>query len=783
MKKLSKGQTILNLKKKLKNFIVPNLLIIKVSDWKKNKKQVLEEIKKKFIFENYTDKIAIRSSSVDEDGNLESSAGKYLSLLNINTNNDNEIIKSVNKVIKSYRKNKTHFLKSEVIVQEMIQKTIVSGVIFTREINKGAPYYVINYDDVSGKTDTVTSGKGDNSNKTLYVFRDKISELKSNRFKLLLIAVKELEQVLSKRYLDIEFGIDQNLNLYLFQVRKITLISKWKKHNFNQLKKKLENIKILIKKEIKPKKNIFGYSNVFGQMPDWNPAEIIGEFPRPMSFSLYKLLITNKVWSDARSEMGYFKPQQKNLILNFCGYPYVDTRLSLNSFLPAKLKKKTSEKLVNFWIEKLKKNPQLHDKIEFDLAITCYALDIDIKIKNLIGDTISLSEKNNFKKEIKKITLQNLNSQFKTSIKNSLKKTHYLEQLQEKYKFKKDLSDLIKIINTCKKYGTKPFAILARHGFIAVSFLKSMVTTKIFSNDDMSKFLMNIKTVSSEFIEDINNLKHNDKKIFLKKYGHLRPGTYDILSEKYSDTFNFEKKLIKKNKKRKFVLSKKKKETLNKFLKKLEINFNSDSLLEYCEEAIKAREYSKFIFTKSLSHILDTIVLFGNQNKISNEDLSYLEIHDLLNKDLKIKKLKKIIKKKKKNYNENYFLKFPQLITQENNAYISPYQFNKPNFISLKKISGKTKFIDKNLVRLNLNDKIILIESADPGYDWIFTYDIKGLITKYGGINSHMAIRCAEFNLPAAIGCGDKLFNQIKNQKNILLDCLEKKILISNINI
>ena len=121
------------------------------------------------------------------------------------------------------------------------------------------------------------------------------------------------------------------------------------------------------------------------------------------------------------------------------------------------------------------------------------------------------------------------------------------------------------------------------------------------------------------------------------------------------------------------------------------------------------------------------------------------------------------------------FKKFPQLITEENNAYISPYQFNKPNFISLKKISGKTKFIDKNLVRLNLNDKIILIESADPGYDWIFTYDIKGLITKYGGINSHMAIRCAEFNLPAAIGCGDKLFNQIKNQKKYFIRLFRKK--------
>ena len=293
---------------------------------------------------------------------------------------------------------------------------------------------------------------------------------------------------------------------------------------------------------------------------------------------------------------------------------------------------------------------------------------------------------------------------------------------------------------------------------------------------------MNIKTISSEFIEDINNLKMNDKN-FLNKYGHLRPGTYDILSEKYSDSFDFEKKTIKKIKKEKFILSKKKKEKLNKLLKISQVNLKSDELLKYCEEAIIAREYSKFIFTKSLSHVLDKIILFGKQNKISTEDLSYLEISDLLNQTLKINKLKKIIKNNKKKYNENYFFKFPQLITEENNAYISPYQFNKPNFISSKKISGKIKFIDRNLVHLNLDNKIVLIESADPGYDWIFSHEIKGLITKYGGINSHMAIRCAEFNLPAAIGCGDKLFNQIKNQKNILLDCSEKKVLLSNINI
>ena len=60
-----------------------------------------------------------------------------------------------------------------------------------------------------------------------------------------------------------------------------------------------------------------------------------------------------------------------------------------------------------------------------------------------------------------------------------------------------------------------------------------------------------------------------------------------------------------------------------------------------------------------------------------------------------------------------------------------------------------------------------MIESADPGYDWIFTHDIKGLITKYGGAASHMAIRCAEFNLPAAIGSGE-IFDDFSSGDKIL---------------
>ena len=70
-----------------------------------------------------------------------------------------------------------------------------------------------------------------------------------------------------------------------------------------------------------------------------------------------------------------------------------------------------------------------------------------------------------------------------------------------------------------------------------------------------------------------------------------------------------------------------------------------------------------------------------------------------------------------------------------------------------------------------LKNNIVAIENADPGYDFIFSYNIKGLITKYGGSNSHMAIRCQENNIPAIIGSGEIDFENIIQKKTIQIDC------------
>ena len=62
--------------------------------------------------------------------------------------------------------------------------------------------------------------------------------------------------------------------------------------------------------------------------------------------------------------------------------------------------------------------------------------------------------------------------------------------------------------------------------------------------------------------------------------------------------------------------------------------------------------------------------------------------------------------------------------------------------------------------------------------NYLFSKNIGGLITCYGGANSHMAIRCAEMGIPAVIGCGENSFAKYCNTINIEIDALNKQVRI-----
>ena len=61
---------------------------------------------------------------------------------------------------------------------------------------------------------------------------------------------------------------------------------------------------------------------------------MIGTKPKPLSLSLYKELITDKIWSEQRSLYGYKNVNPNRLLINLGGSPYIDLRTDFNSFLP-----------------------------------------------------------------------------------------------------------------------------------------------------------------------------------------------------------------------------------------------------------------------------------------------------------------------------------------------------------------------------------------------------------------------------------------------------------------
>ena len=222
---------------------------------------------------------------------------------------------------------------------------------------------------------------------------------------------------------------------------------------------------------------------------------------------------------------------------------------------------------------------------------------------------------------------------------------------------------------------------------------------------------------------------------------------------------------------------------ISKILYKHNIEIESSDFFSFVRKAIASREFVKFEFTKNLSDAIEYIAkaadLLGfSRHEISNLDLKTIFTFKNYNKKKYKDNLdKKIIFNQKQKILQTQ-LQFPSIIFTKNDLEVFSYFSSIPNYISKKKIKKDSILLEKNISSTNIANKIVIIENADPGFDWIFTKGIAGLITKYGGVASHMAIRCSELGIPAAIGCGELIYEKLFFSKHLLLDCENKQIVI-----
>ena len=782
----TKAETLERLAPLVTRCTVPDLTYFSAAEWRENPNDLCDKIACRFDDET----VIIRSSAGAEDGADQSMAGQFDSIPHVSAADSKQVHEAVDQVCASYaRAGDADQASDHILVQKMVRDVLMSGVLFTQDLTTGAPYYVINYDDETGRTDTVTAG-GEYSNRTLYVHRGSVGALRSPRFEALIDAVAELEQVIGSSFLDVEFAVDSQNQVQLLQVRRIATQPNWNRHVVQQVNEALPQIQEFVRDQLGPKPGVRGKTSVFGQMPDWNPAEMIGRAPRPLAHSLYRHLITDHAWRVARAQMGYAEPTGHPLMVSFGGQPYIDVRLSFNSFLPATLAEPIGNKLVDAWLDRLVANPHLHDKVEFDVAVTALAFDFDDKVAAQFPDALEPAELAAFRGSLEALTFSLVRGEV-APIQGELAKIEQLAANRESLMRNGQRNELGKVaclLEDCILLGTIPFSILARHAFIAKALLSAMVSQDVLSEEDSQSLLSSIHTVAREFTDDAGDLADGKitKAEFMVQYGHLRPGTYDILSPRYdqrTDDDMVGRSSRSANEASKFVVS-------NHLILEIDALLNFDGfeldateLLAYIQDAISAREHAKFVFTRNISDALELIAEWGKGQGLSRNELSFVTIGDLLNQQGASDPggsgghLKKLAEEGRTSHETTVAIRLPQLLFDEEGVHIVPLQLSQPNFISGQTVRGSCVQLTAHGENFQpIEGAVVLIESADPGFDWIFSHGIKALVTKFGGVNSHMAIRCAEFGIPAAIGCGEQIFDRIARSPSIEINCSEGHI-------
>ncbi|EGR2427794.1 TPA: PEP/pyruvate-binding domain-containing protein [Vibrio cholerae] len=770
----TKAETLARLRMMLKTAVIQDQVSFSVADWECKKNIFINKIQLMFKCKN----LVVRSSACSEDSFSQSNAGAYTSLLNVK-NDAKSLDSAIEAVIASY-----HNLQDEdqVLIQPMLTDVVMSGVVFTRTLEHGSPYLVINYEE-SGSTEGITSGKI-NKNSVFYFYKKTNIDLVScAKIKKLLITIQEIEELLGYDALDIEFAIDNQNDVHIFQVRPITLSQEFSEHLDIRVTEKINQACDYYCHLQVSDSSLLGSKIIFGNMPDWNPAEIIGTNPGELAYSLYKYLILDDIWAEQRFEYGYRDVRPYGLLKRFAGKPYIDVRASFNSFIPQTLPNELAARLVDFYIGWLVTHPHLHDKIEFDVIPTCLSLNFGRWEKRLIeqGD-FSLKEVKLLKQGLINITNNGI-----LRVESDLNKIELLSSKLNYLSLTETTSlDQIKaLLDDCKRLGTLPFSHLARAGFIAINFLKDAVSIGLITLRAQEEFLLSLNTVSHTLSEDANKVLHKQLlwSEFVKKYGHLRPGTYDITSQAYhEDPTSFlapivEHTSLSSQKKASTHFWDKEKVSFFNELRELGINGSDQQLESFMRSAIEGREKAKFIFSRSLSKALDGIVIWGEKNKLSRQELAELPITYLLSfLDQKIMSYEQsdILRSQAKINKSERMLsqacELPPLITSEQDFLFFTLNESHPNYISSKKVCALVFNLKNHTKELNVKDKIVMIPQADPGYDWLFGQGIAGLITMYGGANSHMAIRSAEFGLPAAIGIGENLYRRLSQAYKLELD-------------
>ena len=743
------------------------MVYFSVLDWKNNPSICTAKVRERLQNGPYI----VRSSCVKEDCIHQSNAGAFLSRLCVWSEG---LETAIEEVIASYRPVTND---DEILIQPFLQNVIRSGVAFSHDPNTCSPYRVVNWTEGSDTT-SVTSGTGGR----MWQYAAAAPLLPHTNVLAVFTLLEELLDLFGGSPLDCEFAInviDGHEVLWLLQVRPLILSRP--PVSSTSLQQRLSVIYEKVRVGMESHPFLLGKRSVYGVMPDWNPAEIIGVRPRPLSLSLYRELVTDSIWAYQRNNYGYRNLRSFPLMLNFYGLPYIDVRVSFNSFIPAELDEELAGRLVDHYINCLLGATTLHDKVEFEIVLSCYTFDLPNRLQRLPESEFSDDDRASITGSLRRLTnsimhpvdgLWRLDASKIAVLKK--RRAHLIAAGGN------DIERIYWLLEDTKRYGTLPFAGLARAGFIAVQMLKSLTVVGVFTDEDYYAFVGSLFTMTRQLASDRSRLR---KDVFLSHYGHLRPGTYEILSLRYDEApdvyFDWSSPAPLPDPPPHFSLTLPQMREIAGLLKVHGLGLDPVEMFNFIQSAIELRESSKFEFSRNLSDILALILNVGQKHGFTRDDLSYCDISvfkELYASAVDTRELiQRSIEHGKLRHEETLAISLPPLITCPEDVWSFEWPETAPNFVTQREVTAPVVTYNSGS---SLAEAIVCIPSADPGFDWLFSQNIAGLITAWGGANSHMAIRAGEMGLPAVIGAGEMYYRRWSSAHKLHLDCAGKRVLI-----
>jgi glutamine kinase len=700
--------------------------------------------------------LVVRSSALVEDAVTGTQAGRFHSALGVTGRA--ALAAAVDAVLASYG---VADPADQVLVQPMLIGAVRAGAACSCDPATGAPYHVVSWSE-GADTAAVTTGSA--GIRTWYGVAGDPAVTPPPELAGVVALLAEVVALTGNDRVEIEFGIAADGGLHLFQARPLAVAAPPAAEAHPALLARVRADHAAAG----GRPGVLGSRPLYGVMPDWNPAEIIGVRPRRLAASLYRRLVTDRAWAQARHRYGYRDLRGVPLLVELGGLPYIDVRASFSSLVPAAVGDRLAGELVDHYLDRLAAAPRLHDKVEFEIVLSCAGFDLPARLDGLAAAGFGAADRAELAGALRGLT-------------NAL--------LRPDPVWRADLDRVARLaaeppalaagppsgpaigalLDRAVADGSEPFAGLARAGFVAVQLLDGLVAAGALTAADRAALLAGLNTVAGELRADLRRL---DRAEFLRRYGHLRPGTYDLLSPRYDEDpdryFDWAARAGAEPPPAPFAPTAGQALRIEELLGRAGLESDAAGLLDFVTAAIRGREWAKFVFTRVLSDALVLTGRLGAALGLTADDMSHVPVDTVTDPAADRAALLAAAAAGRQAHADAAVIALPPLIRSA--AELSGFEVpeSDPTFVTRHRVRGRVADIDAGDPP---EGAVAFITSGDPGYDWLLARGVTGLVTAYGGVNSHMAIRAHELDIPAVIGIGEARLRRCLAAGAVEIDC------------